>query len=49
MVTVKLMLFVKTPLVPVMVKVLLGVDEQMETDTPIMIIWPWVTLKEVWE
>ena len=37
MVTAKVVLFVKTVLVPVMVNVLLGVDEQIDTDTVMMV------------
>jgi hypothetical protein len=38
MLTVKVMLFVKTVLVPVMVNVLLGVDEQIEADTVMVFV-----------
>jgi hypothetical protein len=38
MVTAKVVLFVKTGLPPVMVKVLLGVDEQIEADIVIVMI-----------
>jgi hypothetical protein len=37
MLTLKVMLFVNTVLVPVMMNVLLGVDEQIDVDTVIVV------------
>ena len=43
----KVTLLVSAPLEPVMVKVLLGVDEQIAMDTTMLIVWPGLMLKIV--